>query len=91
MSWFCSGRSVLARIQSQCEPGLGARAMAGRGGHLTFQESQNAAYGLAADGFPGLVGDGGCVRERVPGEGRQVRRCLFCEGDAALTARGAPA
>ena len=82
MSWFLlPAGSVLARIQSLCEPASARAPWPGRGGPLTFQESQNAAYGLAASGFPGLVGDGGCVRERVPGEGLEARRRLFGEGD----------
>jgi len=53
--------------------GIGARAMAGGPGLLMFQEPENAAYGLAAGGRAGVVGDGGGIREGVPGEGRLVR------------------
>ena len=45
-----------------------------------FQESKNAAYGLAAGGRACVVGGDGGVREGVPGEGRLIARCLFGDG-----------
>ena len=71
--------------------GIGARAMAGGRRTLIFQESEDAAYGLAAGGRAGVVDDGGCIREGVPGEGRQVTRCLFGDGDERGQRGGAPA
>ena len=50
-------------------------------GTLAFQQAEDAADGLAAGGRSGLVGDRGCTPERVPGQGRQVTRCLFGDGD----------
>jgi hypothetical protein len=48
---------------------------------LAFQQVEGAADGPAAGGRAGLVGDGGRVREDVPGEGRLATRCLFDDGD----------
>ena len=60
---------------------INARGPAGRRRTLAFQQAEGAADGLAAGGHSGLVGDSGCTPERVPGEGRQVTRCLFGDGD----------
>ncbi|MGO9467584.1 MAG: hypothetical protein ACLQVF_25870, partial [Isosphaeraceae bacterium] len=60
---------------------INARGPAGGWRTLAFQQAEGAAYGLATGGQSGLVGDGGCTPERVPGEGRLVTRCLFGDGD----------
>ena len=52
-----------------------------------FQESEDAADGLAAGGRAGLIGDGGCIREGIPGQGGQVTRCLFGDGQERRRAR----
>src|SRR6185312_8553726 len=58
-----------------------ARGPAGGRRTPAFQQAEGAAYRLAAGGHAGLVGDRGCTPERVPGEGRQVTRCVFGDGD----------
>src|ERR1700761_7915974 len=63
-------------------PGINPRAMAG--GSLSFQESENAAYGLAARERARMVDDGSRIREGIPGEGWEVTRCLFGNGDEGL-------
>ena len=60
---------------------INARGPAGGRRTLPFQQAEDAADGLAAGGHPGLVGDGGCAPERIPGEVRPVPRCLFDDRD----------
>ena len=60
---------------------INTRGPAGGRRVLAFQQVEGAADGLAAGGQAGLIGDSGGTPERVPGEGRQVTRCLFGDGD----------
>ena len=81
-SWFLLPTgSALARIHSLCAWTSTARGPAGGWRTPAFQQAEGAAYRLAAGGHAGLVGNRGCTPERVPGEGRQVTRCLFGDGD----------
>ena len=78
--------SAAGRVHTGAYPQLqrvdvNVRAPARRRRVLAFQQVEGAADGLAAGRRAGLVGDGGGVREGVPGEGRQVTRCLFGDGD----------
>ena len=65
--------------------------MAGGPGPLIFQKPENAAYGLAAGGLARVVDDLCRIRESVPGEVRQVTRCLFGDGEKRRERGGAPA
>ena len=56
---------------------------------LAFQQVEGAADGLAAGGRSGLVGDGGCVREGVPGQGRWSRDASSATEMSADRAAGA--
>jgi hypothetical protein len=57
---------------------------------LVFQEPEDAVYSPAVGGRAGLADDDGRIRERVPGEGRLVTRCLFGDGEERRERGGAP-
>src|SRR6202040_2495247 len=71
--------------------GLGALARGPSGGLLAFQAPENSAYGPAAGRRARVVNDDGRIREGVPGEGRVVTPCLFCDGDERGERGGVPA